>query len=445
LSHFYNFLVKHDVVVVLLVLVNVEKVAIMIWLGLVIVILTFYFIIKNFETRMVLFLSGVLMATLSGELVPAINAFIKQFNNVGLVNTICTVLGFSYVMSYTKCADHLIAVVTSVLKHCRFVIVPAAMVVTFMLNIALPSAAGVSAAVGTLLIPLLLAMRVTPAMAGSAVFLGTWGSVLSPGLMFNPMIAEMAKTDVMSVIIFMAPTVLVGMGVAVVTLTLICMVLKEGAGSYQGELTIQQAQGIKVNYLYACVPVLPLVLLVISSEQVGWIPYISVPQAMICGTVVGLVLTRMNPGEGSKKFFRGCGDGFCDVVGLMAAAATFCAGMDSIGLTGAMIDLMKESKSAAQIAAASGPFAMAVVSGSGNAAGVAFIGTVVPHAQEFGYTVMELGCMAEIAGQIGRSMSPVAAAAIICAKLAGVNPMELAKRNALPTILAIIVMTWLLL
>jgi DcuC family C4-dicarboxylate transporter len=110
-----------------------------------------------------------------------------------------------------------------------------------------------------------------------------------------------------------------------------------------------------------------------------------------------------------------------------------------------MIDLMKESKSAAQIAAASGPFAMAVVSGSGNAAGVAFIGTVVPHAQEFGYTVMELGCMAEIAGQIGRSMSPVAAAAIICAKLAGVNPMELAKRNALPTILAIIVMTWLLL
>ena len=129
----------------LLVLVNVEKVAIMIWLGLVIVILTFYFIIKNFETRMVLFLSGVLMATLSGELVPAINAFIKQFNNVGLVNTICTVLGFSYVMSYTKCADHLIAVVTSVLKHCRFVIVPAAMIVTFMLNIALQATTGLKA------------------------------------------------------------------------------------------------------------------------------------------------------------------------------------------------------------------------------------------------------------------------------------------------------------
>ena len=417
----------------------------MIWLGLLIVVVTFYFIIKNYETRMVLFLSGVLMATLSGELVPAINAFIKQFNNVGLVNTICTVLGFSYVMSYTKCADHLIAVVTGVLKHCRFVIVPAAMIVTFCLNIALPSAAGVSAAVGTLLIPLLLAMRVTPAMAGSAVFLGTWGSVLSPGLMFNPMIAEMAKTDVMSVIISIAPSVMVGMLVAVGMLTLICFVLKEGAGSYQGELNVQLPEGLKVNYLYAMVPVLPLVLLVISSEQVAWIPYVSVPQAMICGTVVGLVLTRKSPGEGSKKFFRGAGDGFCDVVGLMAAAATFCAGMQSIGLTDAMIDMMKESKSIAQVAAAAGPFTMAKVSGSGNAAGVAFIGSVVPHAEEFGYTIIELGGMAEIAGAIGRSMSPVAAGAVICAKLAGVNPMELAKRNALPTILATIVMAWLLL
>ena len=417
----------------------------MIWLGLLIVVVTFYFIIKNYETRMVLFLSGVLMATLSGELVPAINAFIKQFNNVGLVNTICTVLGFSYVMSYTKCADHLIAVVTGVLKHCRFVIVPAAMIVTFCLNIALPSAAGVSAAVGTLLIPLLLAMRVTPAMAGSAVFLGTWGSVLSPGLMFNPMIAEMAKTDVMSVIISIAPSVMVGMLVAVGMLTLICFVLKEGAGSYQGELNVQLPEGLKVNYLYAMVPVLPLVLLVISSEQVAWIPYVSVPQAMICGTVVGLVLTRKSPGEGSKKFFRGAGDGFCDVVGLMAAAATFCAGMQSIGLTDAMIDMMKESKSIAQVAAAASPFTMAMVSGSGNAAGVAFIGSVVPHAEEFGYTIIELGGMAEIAGAIGRSMSPVAAGAVICAKLAGVNPMELAKRNALPTILATIVMAWLLL
>ena len=56
---------------------------------------------------------------------------------------------------------------------------------------------------------------------------------------------------------------------------------------------------------------------------------------------------------------------------LIAAAALFAAGMKSIGLTGALVDAMKGSQSVAMIAAAVGPFLMAVVSGSGNAAALA--------------------------------------------------------------------------
>lgn len=129
----------------------------------------------------------------------------------------------------------------------------------------------------------------------------------------------------------------------------------------------------------------------------------------------------------------------------MAAAAMFCAGMDSIGLTGALVDVMKESQAAAQFAAAAGPFTMAAISGSGNAAALAFNGAVVPHAADFGYGIVELGSVSQIAAALGRTMSPVAAAAIICAKLAGVNPMEIAKRNAIPTIGATIAVTLLLL
>ena len=44
--------------------------------------------------------------------------------------------------------------------------------------------------------------------------------------------------------------------------------------------------------------------------------------------------------------------------------------------------------------------------------------------------------MAQIGAGLGRCMSPVAGAGIILAKMAGVNPMELAKRNAIPTIVA---------
>ncbi len=43
----------------------------------------------------------------------------------------------------------------------------------------------------------------------------------------------------------------------------------------------------------------------------------------------------------------------------MGGAAVFAAGMNSIGLTGELVDLMKASQSAAQIAAAVGPFVSA--------------------------------------------------------------------------------------
>ena len=53
-------------------------------------------------------------------------------------------------------------------------------------------------------------------------------------------------------------------------------------------------------------------------------------------------------------------------------------------------------------------------------------------------TIMDLGSLAQMAGAIGRSMSPVAGAAIICAQLANVNPIELSKRNAIPMLLGVI-------
>ena len=51
-------------------------------------------------------------------------------------------------------------------------------------------------------------------------------------------------------------------------------------------------------------------------------------------------------------------------------------------------------------------------------------------------SIIDLGSLAQMAGSIGRSMSPVAGAALVCAGLAKVSPMELTKRNALPMLLA---------
>lgn len=167
----------------------------------------------------------------------------------------------------------------------------------------------------------------------------------------------------------------------------------------------------------------------------------SVPVAMLIGSAIALVVTRPNLGDASKKFCKGAGDGFADVVILIAAAAFFCAGMKSMGMIDVLINAMKGSQSVAQIAAAAGPFVMAAVTGSGNAAALAFNGAITPHAADFGLGTVELGAVAQIAAGLGRTMSPVAGAAIICAGLAVINPMEIVKRNALPTVVAVVVVT----
>ena len=57
----------------------------------------------------------------------------------------------------------------------------------------------------------------------------------------------------------------------------------------------------------------------------------------------------------------------------------------------------------------------------------------------------KMGSMAMLGGTLGRTMSPIAGATIIIAGIAGVNPMEVARRNVLPMVGAVIVgMTFLL-
>lgn len=81
----------------------------MIWIGIAVVLGTFWLIYKNYEARLVLFLSGMLMTLIGisfgGSTIgfpQAIDAFVKQFVNGGLVPTYTTVMGFGYVMSYTS-------------------------------------------------------------------------------------------------------------------------------------------------------------------------------------------------------------------------------------------------------------------------------------------------------------------------------------------------------
>jgi len=410
----------------------------MIWIGILIVLLTFLAIVKRYETRLVLFVAGVAMALVVGKPLEAIDAFAKTMVSGGLVTTICTVMGFSYVMKLTSCDSHLVNLLTSLLKRFKFILIPGAVIITWVINIALPSTAGCAAAVGAVLIPTLIGSGVHPAMAAACVMTGTIGSVMSPGLAHNPFIAKLANVDVMTVIANHTIPALVALAVAATMLTIVAYLRKEGASAERAAEIIGDEENFKVNFVKALVPIIPLVLLVLGSKMVGVIAAVTVPQAMIIGVILGFVVTLGKAEEISNSFFKGMGDSYGAIMGIIIAAAVFTQGMDTIGLTGALIEKMKESQDVARYAASVGPFFLAVLSGSGDAAALAFNGAVTPHAAQFGFTITNMGSLATISGGLGRTMSPVAGGAIVCATIAGVNPMEIAKRTAPGMFLALI-------
>jgi DcuC family C4-dicarboxylate transporter len=244
--------------------------------------------------------------------------------------------------------------------------------------------------------------------------------------------------DVMTVIANHAPAVLVVLAIAAPMLAMVAYWRKEGPDAERAAAFQEDGQDFKVNLLKAVIPALPLVLLVLGSKQIGVIPTVTVPQAMIIGAMLGFLATFQNPQEISKGFFKGMGDSYGDIMGIIIAAAVFTQGMQIIGLTGAMIEKMKASQDIAIYAATFGPYFLAILSGSGDAAALAFNGAVTPHAAQFGWAISDMGSLATISGALGRTMSPVAGGLIVCATIAKVNPFEIAKRTAPGMVLGVI-------
>ena len=425
----------------------------MIVIGMLIVLATFVAIVKRYEVRMVLFTSGLLMALISMDPISAFDAFRDRMVHPTLVPVICSVMGFAFVARATRCDKNLVRLLTNPLRKIRPILVPGAVLVTWFINISLISAAGVSAAVGVVLIPTLIMAGVHPAMAATAVFAGTYGSVLSPGNPHNVMVSDIANIGVMEVIGNHAVPAVICALIGAISLAIISRIKKEHQGyeppqdDEAAEVQTDEETGEEsVNVIKALVTMLPLVLIILATDQVGLLPpTLEIHTAMIIGAIVALAVSRWNPQEVTKEFFDGMGHAFSNVIGIIIAASVFTTGMAAIGLTDALIEIMRQYTAIAPFSATFGPFLVAVLGGSGDAATLAFNEAVTPHAADLGISAADLGSVANVAGALGRTMSPVAAAAIVCAGLAQVSPVELFKRNAPGMIVSAIVFMILML
>lgn len=114
---------------------------------------TFTFIIRGTEVGLALLTGGAVLPLAAWKPEAWFNAFATSMVQAGLVTVILPAIGFTAIIKQAKCDEHLVRLVVGPLLRLHAVIIPAAMLATLALSIAIPSAAGITAAVGIVLIP----------------------------------------------------------------------------------------------------------------------------------------------------------------------------------------------------------------------------------------------------------------------------------------------------
>lgn len=415
------------------------------WIAVAVIFVTIWALIKRWETRLVLIAAGLFLCIISLNPMMGLNQFAKSMTNNSLIMAICGSMGFAFTATYTQCDRSLVHYLAAPIRGMGLFLVPVSTVITFFVNIAIPSAAGCAAAVGSTLIPLMLRAGIKPAAAAAAVLAGTIGSYLSPGTSYNPFVAKMAGMDVMEFIGTHTYYSLMCGAILVVGTAIVCFLMGDGKGDANAQVDESKIKNedFTPNPLKAIVPLVPITILVVGNM---WVPAIKmgVAQAMLIGAICALVVSLSNPQEFSKKFFDGMGKGYADVLGIIIAAGVFAAGLRATGLIDACVDALKDSNDIARWGGSLGPWIMGVITGSGDAATLAFNETVTPHAKDFGMTIEGLGGLAFLTGALGRTMSPLAGVTILVSGIAMVNPIDVIKRTAIPCIIAVFACAFLM-
>lgn len=419
------------------------------------IIAVVYLLIIKKETKTVLIGVGLVLCLLCLEPMKALNAFTEYMVKENLIKAICASMGFAFVMKYTGCDTHLVRMLTNPLKNIGFFLIPMTTAVTYFINIAIPSAAGCSAAVGATLIPVLMSAGITPAMAGASVFAGTFGAVLSPGSAHNVFVASMVKKTVenytvQDVIKVQFSSAMISLVIVLISISLVALYFKDYVKGQSFSNESSALKDEKINYLYAFMPLVPLIILIIGGTSLSdykflnWIK-MGVAQAMIIGAVLAIIVTLTSPEKITKEFFTGMGSAYAEVMGIIIAAGVFVEGLKACGAIEVMIDWLKTEQHFVRFGGTFLPFIMGVVTGSGDAAAMAFNQAVTIHAQDLGFDQAKLGMAAAISGALGRTASPIAGAAIVCAGLAMVNPVQIAKRTALGMVISVLAIAFIIL
>ncbi|MDR1259118.1 MAG: C4-dicarboxylate transporter DcuC, partial [Tannerellaceae bacterium] len=244
----------------------------------------------------------------------------------------------------------------------------------------------------------------------------------------------------------------------VIPATLVVMVLfyfnnryfdkKEAAGQHaeKSEKAEVSQTSVKpdIPLIFALLPILPLALLIVFSPYTGLFEppvTLNTTTAMIFSFFISLLFVGCHTRnmrrtfDAFSGFWKGMGNVFGSVITLIVASEIFSKGLISLGFIDSLVNYSTHIGLSGIVIAAVFAliiFCTAMLMGSGNAAFFSF-GPLLPGiAGQLGMPAYSLVLPLQLAASMGRAASPIAGIIVAIAGVAGVSPIELAKRNTLP-------------
>ncbi|HZE96111.1 MAG TPA: C4-dicarboxylate transporter DcuC [Planctomycetota bacterium] len=436
-------------------------------LAVLIIAAALFFLLRGYDVRLVLFGAALALCSVPVWVPPVgdrpgywhsdpfkvFDAFLKHMGDTTYVGPICTALAFSSVLAVTGCDREMVRLLMKPIRRVPWALIPGGCIVGYLTNSAITSQTGAAAAVGPILAPLLLAAGIPPIIAGATLVLGCsgGGNLLNMGEPDFVAIKESTGVKPDAVLRAMALPGIVSFAVAVAVFTGWTWGRRiEPAAEEQLE-----ADETPIDYVKALLPPLPVIILMALLLKVNLQPWIwvrtrypdgfPISHAMILCTMIALLVTRREISAQARAFFEGMGKAYANIISLIITGRCFVDGITAVGMIASLIKVVSGKGVLGLLATEAFPWALAVISGSGIAPCVSFCKAVLPSiAKDDPGAALNLGVLAAVASNFGRTMSPVAAVVMFSATLVKVSPMDIVKRTGPPLLAGGVILFFLM-
>ena len=451
--------------------------------GIIAVAILIYMLLKKNDIKMTLLGLGIVLmyiAILVGNkikvstptgtaLLDPFQAVVDQFSNtlVGPGFVILILGGYSAYMSHIGANQVTVHALTKPIAKIRsvYILIPIVFLIGNLLSLVIPSASNLAIILLATLYPVLRAAGMSRLSAAAVI--GTSATIVPTPLgSDNVAIAaqlHMTVTDYVfkSHALVSIPTLL---AIAIVhylwqkhedkrqpeTLTYADELTQNSDGK-AGEAVEDVTRHDFMAFIYGLLPLLPIVLLLVIfflNLVIGTKLNMSVQMVTLISFVVAVFVELLSKRKAQAvlketgTFFTGMGD-VMSIVALLVAAQTFVQRLTSLGIINLIQNAMQNMSGSGIVLPIIMVLFTAVIvllSGSGTALVFAMIPLIIPLSKAAGIDPVALSIPMQLAGNLLRAVSPVAAVVLIVAGTTKLSPIQIVKRTSVPMIFGVVMM-----